>query len=106
MWLHLLGHLLSMFHRERNQHRNAMNFHSIRFDSETKLTILKDNIKLYLNATTPEDAYSSSSYITTIISDLKSDFKFDHKTLETLQNIELALHSSDSKSLRLLCKNL
>lgn len=105
MWLHVLK-LATLFYKERSRYNNLKNYHSIRYDTETKVSVLKDTITSYLKSTNPEEALSSSRYAQTILEDLKKDYLFDPRKLDILQELQQALAFNEEKEIKRILRLL
>jgi hypothetical protein len=105
MWLHLLK-LSTLFYKERSRYMNAKNYHSIHFDTQTKVSVLKDTLSVYLKSNDPEEAISSSRYAQTIIEDLKKDYQYDTSRLDLVHELQQALDCNNEKDVKRIVRIL
>ena len=105
MWLHILK-LVNLFYKERSRYVNGKNYHSIRFDTQTKVSVLKDTASKYLKSNSPEESILHSNYAQTIIEDLRKDFKYDEKSLIYLHELQQAFFISNNGEVKRIIRLL
>jgi len=101
--LHFIKLLFTLFKRN-SDHSNAMNFRSIHYDVQTKLSVLEEQLKLYFKQTSPTEQLKQCEYIQTILEDLKKDFIYTPEKIEVLDQIQFDLkyNQTNMKSMQKL----
>lgn len=108
MWIYRIFVQMAMFFLDINKKNRASNIGRIKYDTQTKITILQEQINELLQKNNESEILATENYIHKIIDELIIDFKREPFKVENLHQLKNVLSSTpiDKKEVKSILMNI